>query len=74
MLSVAGVTEIAANVFVAAVTLSAAEPLTPLIEAVIVLEPEVAPVARPEAFTVATAVLEVVQAAVDVTSAVDSSL
>ena len=74
MLSVAGVTEIAVTVFVAAVTLSAAVLLKPLSEAVMVLEPEVAPVAKPDEFTVATAVLEVAQAAVDVTFAVEPSL
>ncbi|MGD0912289.1 MAG: hypothetical protein ABR928_10350 [Terracidiphilus sp.] len=74
MLSVAGVTEIAVTVFVAAVTLSAAVPLTLLSEAVMVLEPAVTPVAKPDDFTVATAVFEVVQVAVDVTFAVELSL
>jgi hypothetical protein len=74
MLSVAGVTEIAVTVFVAAVTLNAAVPLMPLSEAVMVLEPGVAPVAKPDAFIVATAAVEVVQVAVDVTFAVDPSL
>jgi hypothetical protein len=39
-----------------------------------VLEPGVAPVAKPDAFIVATAAVEVVQVAVDVTFAVDPSL
>jgi hypothetical protein len=74
MLSVAGVTEIAANVFVAAVTLSAAEPLTPLSEAVIVLEPAANAVTRPETFVVATAVFEEFHVDVVVTFAVEPSL
>jgi hypothetical protein len=73
-LSLAGVTEIAVTVFVATVTLSAAVPLTPLSEAPMVLEPAAAPVTMPDEFTVATAALEVVQVAVDVTFAVDPSL
>jgi hypothetical protein len=74
MLAVAGVTEIAVTVFATAVTLSAAVPLTPPSDAVIVLEPAATPVAMPDEFTVATAVFEVVQVAVDVTFAVDPSL
>jgi hypothetical protein len=74
MLAVAGVTEIAVTVFVAAVTLSAAVPLTPPSAAVMVLEPAAEPVAMPDEFTVATVVLEVVQVAVDVTFAVVPSL
>jgi hypothetical protein len=69
-----GDTAIAVMVFVAAVTLSAAVPLTPLSVAVMVLEPAVAPVAKPDELTVATAVFEVVQVAVDVTFAVAPSL
>jgi len=61
-------------VFAAAVTLSAAVPLTPLSEAVMVLEPAVAPVAKPDELTVATAALEDVQVAADVTFAVELSL
>ncbi|MGD0912290.1 MAG: hypothetical protein ABR928_10355 [Terracidiphilus sp.] len=74
MLSVAGVTEIVVTVFVAAVTLSAAVPLTLLSEAVMVLEPEATAVARPEAFVVATAVFEDFQVDVVVTFAVEPSL
>jgi hypothetical protein len=69
-----GDTAIAVTVFAAAVTLSAAVPLTPLSEAVMVLEPAVAPVAKPDELTVATAALEDVQVAADVTFAVELSL
>jgi hypothetical protein len=74
MLAVAGVTAIAVSVIGVAVTLSAALPLTPLNEAKMVLEPGVAPVAKPDEFTVATATFEVVQVAVAVTFAVEPSL
>ena len=77
MLAVAGVTAIEASVGgggTTAVTVRAAVPLTPLREAVIVAVPAATPVARPAAFTVAVATLELVQVAVDVTFAVELSL
>jgi hypothetical protein len=77
ILSVAGVTAIVVSVFVgpvAAVTLNAAVPLTSLSEAVMVREPGVAPVDKPDALIDATAAIEAVQVAIDVTFAVDPSL
>lgn len=77
ILSVAGVTAKVVSVFigpVAAVTLNAAVPLTSRSEAVMVREPGVAPVDKPDAFIDATAAIEVVQVAVDVTFAVDPAL
>jgi hypothetical protein len=56
------------------VTVRIAAPLTPLIEAVRVEEPAATPVARPEVFTVATAVFELVQLTLPVRSAVVPSL
>ena len=66
-----GVIEIVERV---GVTVRIAVPLTPLKDAVIVAEPAATPLARPEAFTVATAVFELVQAAVAVTICVVPSL
>jgi hypothetical protein len=75
MLGLAGVTAMEVIVFVvAAVTVSIAVPLTPLREAVIVLEPAATAVASPDVLIVAAALLEDVQVAVDVTFAVELSL
>jgi hypothetical protein len=73
MLGVAGVTAIDFNVF-GAVTVRAAVPLTPLSDAVIVLDPVATAVASPDALIVASDVLLLVQVAVDETFAVDLSL
>ena len=72
MPAVAGVTAIFVTVF--AVTVSAADPLTPLTVAVIVVEPAATPVASPPAPMVAVAALEEVHVAVVVTFPVDPSL
>jgi hypothetical protein len=56
------------------VTVSVAEPWTPVRIAVTVVDPAATPVATPAAFTVATAGLEVVQLTAPVTSAVVLSL
>jgi hypothetical protein len=58
----------------AAVTVSAAVPLTPLIVAVMVVLPEATPVATPEGLIVAVAVLDEDQVAVVLTVAVEPSL
>ncbi len=71
MVGVAGVTEIEVRM---GVTVSVAVPLTPLNDAVTVAEPAATPVARPDALTVATAALEVVQLTVLVMLAVEPSL
>ncbi len=71
-LAVPGDTEIAVIVF--GVTVRVAVPLTPLIEAVTVVEPAAPAVARPGELTVATAVFAAVQLAVAVTFAVEPSL
>jgi hypothetical protein len=70
----AGVIAMDLTVFVTAVTVSAAVPLTPLKVAVMVLEPAATAVARPDALIVAAAVLELVHAAVVLTLAVELSL
>ena len=72
MLGAAGVTAIEVSVF--AVTVSAAVPLTPPTVAVTVLMPGVREVAMPAELTVATAVFELIQIAVLVTTAVEPSL
>jgi hypothetical protein len=59
---------------VAVGTVSVAVPLTPLRDAVIVVDPDATPVATPAALTVATVVAELLQAAVEVTLAVEPSL
>jgi hypothetical protein len=64
----------AIEVGVAAVTVSAAVPLSPLMEAVMVVVPAATPVARPEALIVTVAVLDEDQVAVLVTVAVEPSL
>ncbi len=75
MLGVAGVTAMEVMVFVvAAVTVSVALPLTPIREAVIVLDPAATAVASPAALIVAAALLLDVQVAVEVTFAVELSL
>lgn len=56
------------------VTVSVAVPVTPFSDAVTAAEPAATAVARPDAFTVATAGLAVVHAALPVTSAVEPSL
>jgi hypothetical protein len=56
------------------VTVSVAVPVIPVSDAVTAVEPAATAVARPDAFTVATAGLEVVHAALAVTSAVEPSL
>ena len=74
MLAVVGVTVIDVSVAATAVTVRLAVPLTPLSVAVTVAVPAATPVARPAALTVATALLELVHVAVDVTFPVDPSL
>jgi hypothetical protein len=76
MLVVAGETAIDERVFgvTAAVTVSAAFPLTPLKDADILVDPAPTAVTNPEGVTVATAVLAAVHFTVAVTSAVDPSL
>jgi hypothetical protein len=69
-----GDTEIAVNVLATLVTFNAAVPLTPLSDAVIVLEPAANAVTRPETFVVATAVFEEFHVDVVVTFAVEPSL
>jgi hypothetical protein len=71
MLAGVGVIEIVDRV---GVTVRDAIPLTPLRDAVIVVEPAATAVARPEVFTVATAVFELVQLTLPVRSAVEPSL
>lgn len=76
-LAVGGVTAMEVRVgggVVAAVTVRAAVPLTPLSEAVMVAEPAATPVAMPAELMVAAAVEELVQEALEVTLAVDPSL
>jgi hypothetical protein len=72
MLGEAGVTAIEVSTF--GVTLSAALPLTPLKEAVTVVEPAATPVASPAALITAAAVVELVQVTVEVITAVEPSL
>jgi hypothetical protein len=67
----AGVTEIEER---EGVTVSAAAPWMPLRVAVMVAEPAETPVARPVAFTVAVAGLELVHVTLPVTLVVDPSL
>ncbi|HTU49520.1 MAG TPA: hypothetical protein VMF56_02945, partial [Acidobacteriaceae bacterium] len=74
MLGVAGVTEMAVIVFVAAVTVSMAVPLIPLSEAVTEVVPAATAVVIPAEFIVATPALADIQVAVDVTFAVEPSL
>ena len=74
MLGVVGETEMAVTVFVAAVTVWVAEPLTPLSEAVTVDKPAATPVASPAEFTVATVLVVDVHVAVEVALAVEPSL
>jgi hypothetical protein len=66
-----GVTEMVERM---GVTVRVAVPLTPLRDAVIVAEPAAAALARPEVFTAATAVFELVQLTLPVRSAVVPSL
>jgi hypothetical protein len=73
-LGVAGVIATDVTVSVAAVTVSAAVPLTLPTVAVIVLEPAAMLVANPAALIVATDTVPLVQVAVAVTDPVDPSL
>jgi hypothetical protein len=73
-LTVPGETAIDAIVFVIAVTFSVAFPLTPLNEAITLVEPAATPVAKPLEFIVATMVFAAPQLAVEVTFAVEPSL
>jgi hypothetical protein len=66
-----GVTEMVERI---GVTVRVAVPLIPLRDAVIVAEPAATALARPEVFTVATAVFELVQLTLPVRSAVVPSL
>ena len=77
MATLAAVGETAMDVIVvpvAFVTLSAVVPVMPLSEALTLVEPPAAPVAKPPEFIVATVVLAVVQVAVEVTFAVEPLL
>jgi hypothetical protein len=74
ILAVVGETAIEVTVTAAAVTVSVVEPVTPLIDAVIVVLPAAAPVAMPISLTVATDGLEEVHVAEDERFAVDPSL
>jgi hypothetical protein len=74
MLGVAGVTAMLANVFMGAVTVSTAVPLTLLRVAVILLAPAATPVASPAELMVAAAVLELVHVTDEVMFAVEPSL
>jgi hypothetical protein len=73
-LAVDGETAIDVTVTAAAVTVSVAEPVTPLIVAVIAVLPALTPVATPSSLSVATAELDEAQATEDVSFAVDPSL
>jgi len=59
---------------VGAVTVAGVDPVTELRAADMVVEPAATPVASPEELMVATAVLEEVHVAVEVTLAVEASL
>lgn len=72
--AVAGATAMAVTVAAAAVTVTLFVPLTPLIAAVMVALPALAPVATPAELTGATAELELLQAADEVMFAVLPSL
>jgi hypothetical protein len=74
MLALAGDTVIDVRVGAAAVTLSDANPLIPLSEAVNVVETAVTPVASPLEFIVAAAGIATVQLAFELTLAVVPSL
>jgi hypothetical protein len=69
-----GETAMDATVFATAVTLSIEIPLTPLSEAVIVVDPEATAVTVPLEFTVAIAGVAAAQFAVELTFAVELSL
>jgi hypothetical protein len=71
-LAAAGEIEIAVTVF--GVTLSAAVPLMPPTAAVTVVAPALTPMATPLEETVAAAAFELLQFAVEVTTAVEPSL
>jgi hypothetical protein len=70
MLAVPGVTAIEESVLVAAFTVSAAVPFTPVSEAVTLAEPAATPLTMPPEVMVATDALDTVQLTVDVTFAV----
>jgi hypothetical protein len=75
MLAPAGVTAIEVIAFVPpAVTVNGVVPVTPLREAVTLVEPAATPVARPLELMVAIAVLAAVQVAVELMFAVEASL
>lgn len=74
MLEVAGVTAMEETVSAVAVTVRAADPLTPLSDAVIVEEPAATPVAKPAEVMVAVAVPEDVQVTAEVIVFVEPSL
>jgi len=69
-LAVFGVTAIEVTVCDGEVTVSAEVPLTPLSDALIVVDPAAVPVARPPLLIVASAGLEDVQVTVEVITAV----
>jgi hypothetical protein len=73
-LAVEGEAAIEVTVTAAAVTVSATEPVTPLMVAVIDVLPALSPVATPSSLSVATAGLDEAQATEDVRFAVDPSL
>ncbi|MGA8273270.1 MAG: hypothetical protein WB919_17030 [Candidatus Sulfotelmatobacter sp.] len=73
-LALAGVTAMDVTVFATADTVKVEFPLTPLSEAVIVVEPEATAFAMPLELTVATAGVAAVQLALEVTFAVELSL
>lgn len=72
--AVAGVTAMAVTVAVAAFTVSVFVPLTPFMVAVMVVLPELAPVATPSVLIAATAELELLQVTDEVMLAVVPSL
>ena len=73
-LAEAGNTEIEVKAAVVAVTVSDSDPLIPFSDAVTMVEPAATPVARPLEFMVANACVAMVQAAVELTLAVEPSL
>jgi hypothetical protein len=74
MLPFAGVTAIEASVFATAVTVNAVVPVTPLSDAVTLVEPAATPVASPVELMVAIAVLAIAHVTVVLTFAVELSL
>ena len=74
MLGAAGVTAMELRVGAVAVTVMAAVPLIPLSDAVIVVDPDATPLARPAVLMVATAVLALTHVTVVVMFFVEPSL